>query len=41
MVQSFNLVRGGAAKYVDGLAAAEARGMSTRRSDQLLHALAT
>lgn len=41
MVRTFNLVRGGAAKYVDGLAAAETRGMSTRQSDLLLHALVT
>lgn len=40
MVRSFNLVRGGAAKYVDGLAAAEAHGMPTKRQELLTQALA-
>lgn len=39
MVESFNLVRSGAAKYVDGVAAAQARGMPVKRRDLLVHAL--
>ena len=40
MVQTFNLVRGGAAKYVDGLAAAQALGMPATRRDLMAQAFA-